>query len=79
MCVRVCVSLYISSREYFNQSKNLSMYVPSKSQAALVVASLQIIIVLNFHCTHFSSCKTIYWNGMKGNIFQKKIQLPLAE
>lgn len=71
MCVYMYVSLNIYPQEYFYQSNNVSMYVSSKSQATVVVARLQIIRGLNFHCTHFSSSKTIYCNDMKGNIFQQ--------
>lgn len=69
MCV--CIYICIPPQEYFHQSKNLSMYMSSKFQATVIVARLQIIRVLNFHCTHFSFCKTIYCNDIKGNIFQE--------
>lgn len=70
MYVCTHVHIYISC-DIFSQSKNFSMYVSSKSQTTLVVARLQIIRVHNFHCTHFSSWKTIYCNDVKGNIFQQ--------
>lgn len=73
VCVHahVYVCVYISPQEYFYQTKNLSIYVPSKSQATAIVVRLQVITVLKFHWTHFSFSKTIYCNDMKGNILQQ--------
>lgn len=63
--------IYIISQEIFYQSENLSMDVPSKSQVTVVVARLQTIRLFTFHCTDFSSCKTIYHNDKEGNILQQ--------
>lgn len=55
---------------YVCQSKNFIMYASFKSQTTPVVARLHIIRAHNFHCTHFSSWKTIGCNDLKGSIFQ---------